>query len=219
VPALTQAQKRKLSNLFAEARRNDTRCAPRAHLRPPQVTQKQGGVASQRTLLEADVVHVCAAAHLAAAGVTYDDGHELVLAARAWYAFFAKHEHGAAEGLSLRQFLQAATAMLAATEPELPDAITALPALQFKLAAGASGLLSKAEFVAWRLATGRLTAGQLSAATLTDGIGGHEPSLDDVFAGADAGRKKALCADDWARLVERFWRRGEPWDEMNAYSL
>jgi hypothetical protein len=79
--------------------------------------------------------------------------------------------------------------------------------------------MSKTQFVAWRMATGRLTAAQLSAATLIDGIGGHEPSLDDVFAGTDAGRKKALTSDDWARTAERFWCRGEPWDEMNAYAL
>ena len=151
------------------------------------------------------MVQVCAAAHLAAAGVLYDDGHELVQAARAWYAFFAADApENQQAGMTLRQFLKAATAMLAADEAELPEVITALPALQFKLAAGTAGQLSKPQFVAWRMATGRLTAAQLSAVTLIDGIGGHEASLDDVFAGADSGRKKALTADDWARTAERF---------------
>ena len=193
-------------------------------------------------MTEADVVQVCAAAHLAAAGVSYDDGHELVQAARAWFAFFSSAAAADAPenqqaGMTLRQFLKAATGVLAADEAELPEVITALPALQFKLAAGGAyrgagrtaeggtnadrtaGQLSKPQFVAWRMATGRLTAAQLSAATQIDGIGGSEPSLDDVFAGADCGHKKALTADDWARTAERFWCRGEPWDEMNAYAL
>ena len=171
---------------------------------------------------EADVVQVCASAHLNAAGVAYDDGHELVRAARQWFAFF---EHAAAglaathEGISLSQFLHAATVMLASDDSELPAAVAALPALQFKLAAAGSGQLSKPQFVAWRLATGRLAPAQLSKMTLMDGIGGHEPSLDDVFAAADNGRKKTLSAEDWERLVVRFWCCSEPWDELNAYSL
>jgi hypothetical protein len=183
-PALTHAQRRKLSNIFAEVghatRTSRPRHAYRCHCRL-QVTQKQSAVASQRIMREADVVRVHAAAHLAAAGVAYDDAHELVQAARAWFAFFADRagtdEAGEArhrdEGMSLRQFLEAATTMLAADELELPEAVAALPALQFKLAAGTAAQLSKPQFVAWRLATGRLTAAQLSKATLTDGIGGQ----------------------------------------------
>ena len=170
---------------------------------------------------QADVVQVCAAAHLAAAGVSYDDSHELVKAARAWFAFFAQAAglEAEQEGISLAQFLQAATFMLATVDAELPDAVLLLPTLQFKLAAGTTAQLSKPQFVAWRLATGRLTPAQLSQVTRMDGIGGHEPSLDDVFSAADSGRKKALCSEDWERLVVRFWRCSEPWDELNAYSL
>ena len=181
------------------------------------MTQKS----STRQMREADVVQVCAAAHLAAAGVAYDDGHEIVQAARAWFAFFEQAAGLAAphEGISLAQYLQAATVMLATVDSELPAAITALPALQFKLAAGPAGQLSKPQFVAWRMATGRLTPTQLSKMTLMDGIGGHEPTLDDVFSAADNGRKKALSAVDWERLVIRFWCCSEPWDELNAHNL
>ena len=171
---------------------------------------------------EADVVQVCAVAHLAAAGVAYDDSHELVQAARAWFAFFeraAGHTAPHCEGILLAQFLWAATVMLATVDSELPIAVTALPALQFKLAAGPSGQLSKPQFVAWRMATGRLTPAQLSKVTLMDGIGGHEPSLDDVFSAADNGRKKVLSVIDWERLVMRFWCCSEPWDELNAHNL
>ena len=193
-----------------------------------QVTQKQSAAVASRLMAEADVVNVCAASHLAAAGVAFEESHELVRAARAWFAFFAAGaesdaatapEHPRHEGVSLSQFLQAATAMLASQETELPEAVAALPALQFKLAAAGQETMTKAQFVAWRLATGRPTAAQLSKATLLDGIGGHEPSLDDVFQAADSGRKKALSADDWAHVADRFWRRSEPWDELNAYSL
>ena len=185
-----------------------------------QVTQMKS--LTTRLMREADVVQVCAAAHLAAAGVAYDDSHELVKAARAWFAFFEKAagvavEHG--EGISLVQFLHAATVMLSKVDSELPDAVVALPVLQFKLAAGTTAQLSKPQFVAWRLETGRLTPAQLSQVTRIDGIGGHEPSLDEVFSAADNGRKKALSIEDWERLVVRFWCCSEPWDELNAYSL
>lgn len=171
---------------------------------------------------EQDVLHVCAALHLAAAGVAPDEGHPLAQAARAWFAFFAasaSHDEITVEGLSLPQFLDAAAAMLAEEHSELPEPVAALPAAQFALAAGDSGLLSRPQFVAWRMATGRLSAAALSKATQIDGPGGHEPTLDDVFAAADAGRKKALNAEDWARLTVRFWVCSEPWDELNAYSL
>ncbi len=126
-------------------------------------------------------------------------------------------------------------------EEAAPDWLLAVFHAQFALAASDEQGMSKAEFLAWRTATQRCTPAQLAQATCTDGWGGHAPTPEELYFAADGGRKGRVTvraarvyfcdatldgcpqathqAEDWARLVKRFWTSSEHWDELNAYSL
>ena len=206
-----------------------------------QLTACEGGdnaaAVTGRVLSAEACFNALAARHLAAAGAPADTEHALTAAARAWFTSFATlrpSNSEDAEGLVERplthgDFMAAVAALLSQEPPEeapgaLPEWLLAPFLEQFTLALGEAAAsnaagMNKPSFVAWCTRTRRCTPAMLRRATRMDGVGDAAPSLEQVFAAADAGRKGMLTPADWRRLVVRFWTCSEPWDELNAFSL
>jgi hypothetical protein len=189
-------------------------------------------------LTEASVVGALARPHLDAAGVEFTDAHELACGARAFFAgvleaavaagakraVVSATPTGAAATLTHDEFTAALRYVLSRDDVGVPPMTLPPWALrvfdaQFALACSDAAGMRKLAFVAWRARAQRCTPAQLAHTTRTDGWGEHAPSLDDVFVAADHGRTGRVTAEDWTRLVTRFWTCSEPWDELNAFSL